>query len=159
MTRGLLTQPVRYYACRMPSRAPHPCNKPGCAALTVKRFCEAHTLHSFAALRIKEETRPNARERGYDSRWDKARRGYLAKHTLCVECERLGRTTLATIVDHVLAHRGDKKLFWDRHNWQALCEPHHRMKTANEIAARQSVNGRGGGGVKSLAAPTVDRAS
>jgi 5-methylcytosine-specific restriction protein A len=26
------------------------------------------------------------------------------------------------VVDHIVPHRGDKKLFWDSSNWQALCD-------------------------------------
>jgi 5-methylcytosine-specific restriction protein A len=124
-------------AC-MPSRAPHPCNSPRCPALTTKRFCAVHTQESKRAWRVSvESTRPNARERGYDSRWQKARRGYLAKHTLCAECERRQRVTLATVVDHIVPHRGDMELFWTRSNWQGLCEPHHRIKTAREVGERR----------------------
>jgi 5-methylcytosine-specific restriction endonuclease McrA len=28
-------------------------------------------------------------------------------------------------VDHIIPHRGDDRLFWDRSNWQALCAHHH----------------------------------
>ena len=36
---------------------------------------------------------------------------------------------MATVVDHIKPHRGDQKLFWDRSNWQPLCEHHHNVKT------------------------------
>jgi len=135
----------------MPNRPPHPCNKPGCSALATKRFCESHTQENKQQWRASlEAQRPSARERGYDSRWEKARKAYLAKHRLCVECERLKRVTLATVVDHIVPHRGDMDLFWDRANWQGLCEPHHRTKTAREVADRRRNHANGGGGVKFL---------
>ena len=28
-------------------------------------------------------------------------------------------------LDHIIPHRGDRKLFWDRDNWQALCKSCH----------------------------------
>ena len=31
----------------------------------------------------------------------------------------------ATDVDHIIAHRGDPKLFWDQSNWRALCHSCH----------------------------------
>lgn len=31
----------------------------------------------------------------------------------------------ASVVDHIVAHKGDQVLFWDTDNWQALCKPHH----------------------------------
>ena len=66
-----------------------------------------------------------AAQRGYDYRWQKAREQYLAEHPLCVRCEAQGLVVAANVVDHVIAHRGDKRLFWDRTNWQALCTPCH----------------------------------
>lgn len=64
-------------------------------------------------------------KRGYGYRWQKARDGYLRKHPLCCYCEREGRVTAATVVDHIVAHQGDDRLFWDSTNWQPLCKPHH----------------------------------
>jgi 5-methylcytosine-specific restriction protein A len=42
----------------------------------------------------------------------------------------------ATIVDHIVPHRGNQKLFWDsEHNWQSLCVTHHQEKTMRENQA------------------------
>ncbi|WP_396127368.1 HNH endonuclease [Edaphobacter acidisoli] len=38
----------------------------------------------------------------------------------------------AAHTDHIIPHRGDKKLFWDRSNWQPLCATCHSVKTAEE---------------------------
>ncbi len=73
----------------------------------------------------KQDARRSASERGYNSRWRKARNTYLSQHPLCVLCETEGRTTAATVVDHIKPHKGDQTLFWDTDNWQALCGPHH----------------------------------
>ena len=81
-----------------------------------------------------DERRGSARERGYDSKWDKARAGFLVKNPLCAACEKVGRTTAAKVVDHIVPHRGDMVLFWKRENWQPLCEPHHSEKTMRELA-------------------------
>ena len=59
----------------------------------------------------------------------KARKKYLEAHPLCVECMKEGRSVKATDVDHIIPHRGDRTLFWDQSNWQALCHHHHSMKT------------------------------
>src|SRR5262245_51580224 len=69
--------------------------------------------------------RGSARERGYTSQWERARKAFLSTNPFCVMCEREGRISPATIVDHIAAHRSDRRLFWDRNNWQALCKPHH----------------------------------
>ena len=71
-------------------------------------------------------------ERGYDSRWRKARKRFLAAHPLCVECMKEGRYVKATDVDHIVPHRGNQQIFWDESNWQALCHRHHSMKTRRE---------------------------
>jgi 5-methylcytosine-specific restriction protein A len=77
-----------------------------------------------------EQGRQSSHARGYNKRWAKARLGYLAKHPVCVECERQGIVTAATEVDHIVPHRGDWYLFWDSANWQALCKSCHSKKTA-----------------------------
>jgi 5-methylcytosine-specific restriction endonuclease McrA len=79
--------------------------------------------------------RPSARERGYTSEWDKARRDYLADHPRCRMCAEAGRFTVATVVDHITPHRGDKRLFWLCANWQPLCTPCH-----NSAKQRQERN-------------------
>ncbi|MCE5979070.1 HNH endonuclease [Pseudomonas sp. JR33AA] len=74
-------------------------------------------------------------QRGYDYRWQKAREQYLRDNPLCVYCARQGRTAAASVVDHIVAHRGDKDLFWNQANWQSLCKPcHDSVKQAEEVA-------------------------
>ena len=81
----------------------------------------------------------NNRPRIYNNKWDKARLSFLRKHPLCVMCHEQGRTTAATVVDHIIPHKlrdaliscdlrliaVAQKLFWDRKNWQGLCKSHH----------------------------------
>lgn len=74
-----------------------------------------------------DQNRPNARERGYTTAWDKARAGFLKAHPACAIC---GAT--ATVVDHRTPHRGDSKLFWDKGNWQALCTPCHSSRKQSQ---------------------------
>ena len=71
-------------------------------------------------------------ERGYGSRWQKARATFLKRSPLCVECQRKGFVTLARIVDHLIPHKGNQALFWDTSNWQPLCKSCHDVKTATE---------------------------
>jgi len=79
-----------------------------------------------------EAVRLSTTERGYGTRWQKARLTFLRRQPLCAECKRRGGVTLARIVDHVIPHRGDQDLFWDTSNWQALCKRCHDTKTAGE---------------------------
>jgi len=114
----------------MPIRPPRICRAPGCGKTTPDggycAGCDAVRRKRVAA------SRPTAAGRGYDGRWAKARIGFLRKHPLCRSCDDLGVTTAATVVDHVTPHKGDKVLFWDRLNWQALCKRCHDRKTAFE---------------------------
>ncbi|WP_425401247.1 HNH endonuclease [Algiphilus sp.] len=133
----------------MPRRAPKPCAKAGCGKITLSRFCEAHAReeqHRVAEVKRKaDDRRPSAARRGYNVRWKKARATFLQRNPLCVECERLGMTRQATVVDHIEPHRGDTQKFWDTDNWQALCKRCHDRKTANEEGAwaKQGTSSRG----------------
>jgi 5-methylcytosine-specific restriction enzyme A len=111
----------------MPNKAMTPC-------VVCKRPCHGRRceLHQTEVYQQDRERRGSARERGYDSQWDKARRTYLTRHPLCVQCEKEGRVVVAVVVDHVVPHKGDQRLFWDTANWQALCVMHHNRKTRTQ---------------------------
>ena len=85
------------------------------------------TLRPLENLRkgCKLNKRKGANERGYTYRWQKARLTFLAREPLCVMCKAKGQTTAAILIDHIIPHKGDMKLFWDTSNWQALCKPCH----------------------------------
>jgi 5-methylcytosine-specific restriction protein A len=75
--------------------------------------------------------RVSARERGYTTAWDKARAGFLAKHTRCECPAHRGKPDAppSDTLDHIIPHKGDKTLFWDRKNWQAMAASCHSTKT------------------------------
>lgn len=83
--------------------------------------------------------------RGYGSSWQKAREGFLRKHPVCVMHLKFGKVVKATVVDHIIPHKGDMRLFWDSSNWQALCKPcHDSHKKRLEMSGREvgcDVNG------------------
>lgn len=76
------------------------------------------------------ENRPSAHERGYNWRWRRARLLFLAENPLCRTCEDSGKITAATVVDHIIPHRGNQALFWNVSNWRATCSACHASKTA-----------------------------
>ena len=97
-----------------------------CGAMP-KRIKTVRPQSSVAHIRSTTATfetrrRGTAHERGYDSRWQRTRIGFLRKHPLCVSCQAHDHPQPADTVDHIIPHRGDKQLFWQRANWQALCE-------------------------------------
>jgi 5-methylcytosine-specific restriction endonuclease McrA len=69
----------------------------------------------------------------YDWRWQQASRRHREANPVCLYCEREGRTTAATCVDHVIPHRGNYELFWDESNWASSCDDCHRTKTAKGL--------------------------
>ena len=101
----------------MPMRAPRICScghrvpaDQRCAC-EVKRKAEA------------DKRRPTASARGYTSRWQRESKDFLAKpeNKFCV----CGCGRLANLVDHIIPHRGDYQLFWDKGNWQPMYSSCH----------------------------------
>lgn len=88
---------------------------------------------------------PN-RDRLYGRRWRRERKAFLAAHPLCVMCETRGRVAAATVVDHIRPHNGDPVLFWDRTNWQGLCQTHHDATKQREEKGGRAI-GCGADGV------------
>jgi len=111
----------------MPYKPKRLCAHAGCRNTSDSKYCEEHKK---ARAQQADERRGTAAERGYDSRWKKARLTYLRHNPLCVECLKSGSTVPATVVDHIVPHKGDQALFWDTDNWQSLCKYHHDKKTA-----------------------------
>ena len=71
-----------------------------------------------------------------DGRWRKESRVFLDEHRTCADCGAPSR-----VVDHTRPHKGDRRLFWAKENWAALCKSCHDKKTRTE---------RGGGGSISM---------
>ena len=111
----------------MPYRSNTPCKHPGCAKLVPygSKYCDDHEV-------LHRSDRDSSGKRGYNSKWQKERLRFLQSHPLCVRCEKEGKYVKATVVDHIVPHRGDQILFWDRNNWEALCKRHHDVKTMTE---------------------------
>ena len=92
-------------------------------------FCEGHAKQRQREV---DARRGTSAQRGYGHRWQQARRVFLSENPLCLACEKVGRLTPATVVDHIDPHKGDASKFWNRGNWQPLCKPCHDTKTARE---------------------------
>jgi 5-methylcytosine-specific restriction protein A len=114
----------------MPIAAPRPCTYPGCGVLVRGGArCEAHRRAETKRL---DADRGTSSQRGYGYKWQRAREAYLQAHPLCVRCAAKDRVVAATVVDHIIPHKGDMTLFWNSGNWQPLCKPCHDLKTATE---------------------------
>lgn len=93
-----------------------------------------------------DKRRPSARQRGYDSKWETAAKVFLMEHRKCA----CGCGRVADTVDHIVPHRGDMGLFWDRSNWQALAATCHSSK-------KQSLEAKARGRSRALADGGSDR--
>jgi 5-methylcytosine-specific restriction protein A len=94
--------------------------------------------------------RATTAERGYGSKWQRARKAFLAQpgNQFCVKCRARGLLNPGTMrmdgapetnprriglrVDHIIPHKGDQRLFWDRDNWQPLCADDHDITKQRE---------------------------
>jgi 5-methylcytosine-specific restriction protein A len=112
----------------MPTAALRPCTAPGCPSLVPRGRC---TRHQVAARVADQQRRGTAAERGYGARWQAARLVFLSRNPLCRPCSRKNPTRLtpATVVDHIVDHKGDQQVFWDESNWQPSCQPCHDART------------------------------
>jgi len=93
----------------MPTRAPWIC---GCGyKIAGGTACPCQRRRKVAV----EKSRPTARQRGYDTRWQRETAEFLAlpQNRLCA----CGCGRRADLVHHKRAHKGDTRLFWDRSNW------------------------------------------
>lgn len=82
--------------------------------------------------RAKISKRKSGGGRGYGARWRRLSKAWLSREPengVCARCRQAGRTAAADVVDHVVPHRGDQRLFWEESNWQGLCKPCHDAKT------------------------------
>ncbi len=84
---------------------------------------KALTLAQRRPPRREPDRRPSAAARGYDATWRKVRDSFLARHPLCVFCNKL-----ASVVDHVKPiAQGGARL--DDKNLRGLCRDCHAAVT------------------------------
>lgn len=110
------------------------CSQFGCKERVIKAGrCEQHQ-------RKQRELgdRPSYHELYKSSVWVALRKSILDTQPLCVKCAKEGRTTLATVVDHMIPHRGNINLFLDANNLKPLCASCHGVKTGYEALCRKT---------------------
>ena len=83
----------------MPARALRPCKQLGCLNLTrdVDGFCTEHKH----AVNEYDKRRGSARQRGYNTAWEKLRKVFLWENPLCHDCLLAERLTPAKEVHHI----------------------------------------------------------
>ncbi|QND48111.1 HNH endonuclease [Rhizobium lusitanum] len=88
--------------------------------------CECRERRAVAAQKANDERRGSAASRGYDGKWAKESKAWLAAlgSPLCA----CGCGREANMVDHIVAPKGDARLFWSRSNWQPYHDICNRRK-------------------------------
>lgn len=99
----------------MPSKPSRLC--PRCKRV-VKGACEQCNKQREV---LKDQRRGSSHERGYDGRWREYSKARLAQHPLCVDCEKRGKLTAATLTGHMVPGWADKSRFWDETNHVSQC--------------------------------------
>ena len=74
----------------------------------------------------------------HGSAWTRAAAGWLKKNPWCVMCLIMRRRRKAKHVDHRRPHRGDWSVFWDKTNWQGLCDEHHSSTKQRQEGGRRA---------------------
>jgi len=115
----------------MPTRPKKGCAKAGCPKVIPGgvRFCPAH--QEEFRLRKNEDARRRQNNRGLktsSAAWKRIRTHQLALHPLCVHCEKEGKITAASHVDHISGNSHDNS----SSNLQSLCASCHSKKTVTQ---------------------------
>jgi 5-methylcytosine-specific restriction endonuclease McrA len=68
------------------------------------------------------------------NRWKVFAKDFLSEpaNVWCRKCRKSNLLVPAREVDHIIPHRGNEELIWDRKNMQGLCRPCHSRKTLRE---------------------------
>lgn len=136
----------------MPTAPPKACLVCG-EPTTVGSYCEKHRQENPGArarvVHDKYRAQQPYRKLYQTAQWDRTKLFVLNRdHYLC----RIQRSPLckhhggdqATVVDHIIDHNGDVKLFYDVANCRAACKPCHDARTGGEHGFK-SKGGTGGG--------------
>jgi len=79
------------------------------------------------------------RAKGYDYKWEKYRRRFLYHNPNCYTCPDKANT-----VDHILTHKGDRKIFEAVNNHMPLCKLCHNTITGKFDRHKiQDIEGKG----------------
>ena len=102
------------------------CSSPGCPNL------QPCSVHGKRGDRGYNRRRGSSTDQGYTSRWRKVALAFRRNHPLCAWHLAGDVVAVANVVDHVVEHKGDSRLFWDPTNWAPLCKECHGVKTRLE---------------------------
>ena len=76
----------------------------------------------------RDRLRPIASRRQYRAEWRKARNEHIDKHPFCAICDAIG-----DLVDHIIPAWVAPERFFDKTNFQTMCNSCHKIKTDKDI--------------------------
>ncbi len=121
----------------MPYAPPRACQTPRCGGVAkIRGRCDAC---ASAAERRRGSQEP-WRSLYQDPRWRRLRARVLREARYLCQCEHCAARVIphaARVVDHLVPHRGDERLFFARENLRAMAKPCHDRKTQRETLARR----------------------
>jgi 5-methylcytosine-specific restriction protein A len=100
------------------------CSNPTCPHLATRGLCPKCRREQREAY---DRRRPGARARGYDRRWERTRKAFLAAHPDCELCP-----APATDADHRDGLGPNGPAGHDFSNLRALCHSCHSARTARD---------------------------
>jgi 5-methylcytosine-specific restriction endonuclease McrA len=111
----------------MPYRAPSICGHCGKAHGPDNLCARAARIQAERKARF-DKKRPSARQRGYDSEWERESKAFLARpeNKLC----RCGKD--AVLVAHILSIRSRPDLRMNKANWRPSCQRCNAIEAADE---------------------------
>lgn len=120
----------------MPMKPLRPCKHIGCRELTRDGYCQQHVVivkqHDLDKRKKYDKQRPSYHGWYSNKRWRVLRMHWLRCNPLCAICQQDDKLTPATVVDHIISHKGNISMFYDTTNLQSLCKRCHDVKTAKE---------------------------
>lgn len=110
----------------------------GCSVPKGRR-CAHEQAKATARQAANDAKRGSAASRGYDGKWSRESKAWLASlgNPLCA----CGCGKPADMVDHKIAPKGDMRLFWDRSNWQpynGVCNRRKNIRSEGGFGRQQA---------------------
>lgn len=107
------------------------CVEPNCRNMVVdahSSFCPLHkAIRDKRRIYSQRTSSASYNSLYHTPRWRKERKSFLQANPLCIRCGEKADT-----VDHIIPHKGNELIFWDKSNWQPLCHSCHSKKTLQE---------------------------
>ena len=108
------------------------CTRVGCISKSIKKgLCSKHQPSSNL---LPQNDKSKRIRKDYHNlynttAWKRLRLQLLSRRPICQRCKKYNKITTAIDVDHIQEHKGNRDLFFNINNLQALCKSCHSWKT------------------------------